>query len=113
VKVLRENKSFRRIKQHNIWDRDGDRFKTNITITHPDEHNGTINLAPPYMAHVGIDPGTNDCDEIIHTMFVMLCRLAADADAVHFEGADEGIFWTDLSNLICSKTIMVEFMIPI
>jgi hypothetical protein len=68
---------------------------------------------PPSVDPVGIDPGMDECDEIIHDMSDMMCRLAADVDAVDFEGVDEDIFWTDLSSLMSSKTMMVNFMISV
>jgi hypothetical protein len=92
AKVLRENKSFTRIKQHNNGDHHGDRLKTNTTITHLADDNVAFDPAPSSVAHVGIDPDMDDCDEIVHDMSTMVCRLAAYIDAVDFVGTDEDIF---------------------
>jgi hypothetical protein len=82
-----------RIKRHNNGDLYGDRFKTNTIITHLAEDIVVIDPAPHYVAHVGIDPSTDDCDEIIHDVSAMVCRLAADVDAVAFEGDNEDILF--------------------
>jgi hypothetical protein len=91
MKVLCENRLCIRIKRNN-GDHHGNRLKAKSTITHLAEDIVALDDAPPNVAHIGVNPDMDDCDEIIHDMSAMVCRLVTDADEVDFEGANEDIF---------------------
>jgi hypothetical protein len=90
-KVLQENKSFMRIKRRNNADLHGDRFKTKTNITHLAE-DVTRDALPDIVSHIASEPDTDDCNEIIHGVFAMVCRVAAEGDSIDFDGSDDDFF---------------------
>jgi hypothetical protein len=80
-----------RIKRRNNADLHGDRFKTKMNITHLAE-DVTRDDPPAIVSHIASEPDTDDCNEIIHDMSAMVCRVAAEDDTIDFDGSDDNIF---------------------
>jgi hypothetical protein len=80
-----------RIKQRNNADLHGNRFKTKTNITHLAE-DVTHDDPPAIVSHIASELDTDDCNEIIHDMSAMVCRIAAEDDTINFDGSDDDIF---------------------